>query len=78
MEINQFIQNFAEQLDETEASQLTLDTKFRDLEEWSSIIALSIMLMAGEKYDVIITAEEMENAETIRNLYDIVSSRLNG
>lgn len=78
MDEKEFIQNFADQFDDTDASQLTLDTKFRDLEEWSSIIALSVMAMCDEEYNVILSANEMENANQISDIYNIVKSRING
>lgn len=76
MDEKQFIQNFADQFDETDASELTLDTKFRDIDEWSSIIALSVMAMCAEEYDVILSANEMENANQISDIYNIVKSRI--
>ena len=48
----QFIQNFADQFDD-EPEGLTLETRFRDIDGWSSIIALSEMAMCDEEYDVI-------------------------
>lgn len=75
MDEKQFIQNFADQFDDTEASELTLDTMFRDIDEWSSIIALSVMAMCAEEYDVILSANEMENANRISDIYNIVSKR---
>lgn len=76
MDEKQFIQNFADQFDEIEASELTLDTKFRDIDEWSSIIALSVMAMCAEEYGVILSANEMENANQISDIYNIVKSRI--
>lgn len=76
MDEKKFIQNFADQFDETDASELTLDTKFRDIDEWSSIIALSVMAMCAEEYDVILSANEMENANQISDIYNIVKSRI--
>lgn len=76
MDEKKFIQNFANQFDETDASELTLDTKFRDIDEWSSIIALSVMAMCAEEYDVILSANEMENANQISDIYNIVKSRI--
>ena len=75
MEINEFIANFAEQFDDTDASVFTPETKFRELEEWSSLIALSVMSMIDDEYDVQLTANEMRNAQTIQDLFNIVSSR---
>lgn len=43
MEIKEFIQNFADQFDDTDASVFTSETKFKELEEWSSLTALSVM-----------------------------------
>ena len=76
MDMKEFIANFADQFDDTEVSVLTPETIFRDLDEWSSMIALSVMAMIDEEYDVQIKADEMRNAQTIQQLYDVVSSKL--
>ena len=72
-----FIQNFAEQFDD-EPEGLTLETKFRDIEDWSSIIALSVMAMCDEEYEVILSANEMESANQISDIYKIVCERYQG
>lgn len=76
MKIEEFIQCFAEQFDETEECIFNPETKFRDLEEWSSLIALSVMAMVDEEYDVQLKADEMRNANTIKELFDVVNSHL--
>ena len=76
MFINEFIRNFAEQFEETEASEFSPETEFRDNEEWSSLLALSIMAMVDEEYDVQLSANEMRQANTIQELFDIVNSHL--
>ena len=76
MEIKEFISNFAEQFDETEASVFTPETKFHKIEEWSSFLALAIMAMIKSEYDVAITADEMRNANTIQELFDTVKKYL--
>ena len=73
----QFLQNFADQFDE-EPEGLTLETKFRDIDGWSSIIALSEMAMCDEEYDVILSANEMESANQISDIYKIVCERYQG
>lgn len=77
MEIKGFIENFAEQFEDTDASVFTADTKYRDLDEWSSLIALSILAMVDEEYDVQLKGEEMRATNTIQELYDLVASKLN-
>ncbi len=76
MEPKDFIQNFAAQFDETDPGLLELDTKFRELDEWSSLIALTVMAMVDEEYGVKLKGEEMRAAQTVRDLFDIVKSRI--
>ena len=76
MEIKSFIENFAEQFEDTDASVFSADTKYRELDEWSSLMALSILAMVDEEYDVQLKGEEMRATNTIQELYDLVTSKL--
>lgn len=76
MELKEFIEHFAEQFEETDASAFAAETKFRDLEEWSSLIALSIIAMADEEYDVTLKGDDIRSAETIEDLFNIVKAKL--
>lgn len=75
MELNDFIQKFAEQFDETDASEFTAETEFKALDEWSSLMALTIISMVVEEYDVAIKGDDVRNAETIEDLFKIVKER---
>lgn len=75
MELQEFVQNFANQFDGTDADMFTPSTKFRDLEEWSSLIGLSIILMVDEEYGITIGADDMKMAQTIEELYNVVKSK---
>lgn len=72
MEIHDFIENFSNQFEDTDTSTFSGDTKFRELDEWSSLIALSIIAMIDEEYDVQLKAEEMRKTRTIQELFDLV------
>ena len=76
MEIDKFIQHFAAQFEETDASKFSKDTKFKELEEWSSLIALSIIGMVDEEYDAKVKGDDIRNSQTINDLYEIVKSRI--
>ncbi len=76
MELNEFVANFAEQFDETDASAFTAETVFRDLDEYSSLIALSIIAMIDEEYGVALTGNEMKSAVTIQDLFDTVQAKV--
>lgn len=75
MEINEFIANFAEQFDETDASVFTPETKFKELEEWSSLIALSVIAMVDEEYDVTLKGDDIRAAQTIEDLFNTVKAK---
>lgn len=74
MELNEFIANFADQFDETDASEITAATEFKDLEEWSSLVALSVIAMVDEEYDVTIKGDEIRNSNTVEDLFNAVKS----
>lgn len=76
MELNDFIVKFAEQFDETDASAFSPETVFHELEEFSSLIALSIIAMVDEEYDVTLKGDDMRSAVTIEDLFNIVNSKL--
>lgn len=76
MEIKDFVQNFADQFDDTELEVFTPETNYRELEEWSSLIALSVLAMIDEEYDVQLKGEEMRATKTIQELFDLVASKL--
>lgn len=76
MELKDFIVNFAEQFDETDAEAFTTETKFRELEEWSSLIALSVIAMVDDEYDVQLRGDDMRSAVTIGDLFNVVKSRV--
>ena len=76
MELNEFVAHFAEQFEETDASVFTPETVFHELDEYSSLIALSIIAMVDEEYDVTIKGNDMRAAVTIEDLYNIVKSKM--
>ena len=74
MEIKEFIENFANQFDDTDVSVFSAETRFRELDEWSSLLALSVLAMVDEEYDVQLKADQMRKATTVQELFDIVKS----
>ena len=75
MELDDFISKVAEQYEETDASQITASTKFQELEEYSSLVALSIIAMIDEEYDVTIKGNDLRSASTIEDLFNTVKSK---
>lgn len=75
MEINEFIENFAEQFEDTDASEIKAETVFKELDEWSSLIALSVIAMVDEEYDVTLKGDDIRNSATVEDLFNVVKSR---
>ena len=76
MELKEFIQNFANQFDDTDISEFQAETVFKELDEWSSLIALSIIAMVDEEYDVKLKGNDIKDSSTIEDLYNLVKSRI--
>lgn len=76
MELKDFIANFADQFDDTDASEIQAGTEFRNLDEWSSLIALSVIAMVDEEYDVTLKGDDVRAAVTVEDLYNIVKSKM--
>lgn len=75
MELNEFVTNFADQFDETDPAEINAGTNFRDLEEWSSLVGLSVIAMIDEEYDVTLRGDDMRKANTVEELFEIVKSK---
>lgn len=76
MDIKEFVAHFAEQFDETDASVFTPETEFRELEEWSSLLALSVIAMVDAEYDVALKGDDVNSSITIEDLYKKVIEKL--
>lgn len=76
MELKEFVEKFAEQFDETDASDITASTVFHDLDEWSSLIGLSVIAMVDEEFDVALKGDDVRNAVTVEDLYNNVVAKL--
>lgn len=72
MELNKFIENLAAQFDDTDASEITATTEFKTLDEWSSLIALSVIAMVDEEYDVTLKGDDIRNSKTVEDLFNYV------
>lgn len=69
MDIQKFIASFTEQLDDAPDAPLTAETKFRELSEWSSLLALSIIALADEEYGVTLKGSDIIDAQTLGDIF---------
>ena len=76
MNLDQFIENFAGLFDETSPDTINARTSFKELDEWSSLLALSVIAMVDEEYDVEFRGDDIRGSKTVEDLYNIVTARI--
>lgn len=75
MEFEKFVKDFANQLDETDPETVSAETAYKDLEEWSSLIAFAVIAMVKVEYDKTVTGAELRHCETVKDLFDLVAAK---
>lgn len=75
MNLEEFIENFAAEFDETPAEAFTPNTEFKTLEEWNSLTALSVISMIDDQYDKTITGADLRGSKTLEDLFNLVSAK---
>lgn len=71
MNVQEFIEKFAEAID-VEASELTADTEFRNLDEWDSVAYISVIAMMDEEYDIQIEMSQFKQLKTLGAIADYI------
>jgi acyl carrier protein len=75
MNLNEFVEKFADQFEETEKELISAETDFKSLDEWSSLVALTIIAMVDEEYDVPLKGADIRDSVTIKDLYDRIAKQ---
>ena len=76
MTLNEFVLLFAEQFDDTDPANITPETYFRELEEWSSLTGLAVMNIIAKRCNVKISSEELKSCEMVEDVFQFVQSKL--
>ena len=75
MELNNFVKKFADQFDDTDPSEIKADTKFRELEEWGSLIGMGVIALSKTEYGKTITGKELRQCETVEDVFNLIASK---
>ena len=75
MELKEFIENFADQFDDTDASEIQADTEFHELDEWGSLTGMGVIAMVKTTYGKTITGKEIRECVTVEDLFNLVASK---
>ena len=75
MNIDEFTARFAELFDDTPASEITPSTAFHDLDEYSSLISLTLIAMVDDEYGVTLSGNDIRSATTVEDLFNTVKGK---
>lgn len=71
----QFLESITDAFD-LRVSNLTLDSPFRQLKEWDSMVSVSIVAAAYANYDVQVSGDDLLSCKTLDDLKHLIESRL--
>lgn len=75
MELKEFVENFANQFDDTDPDEIQAETNFHDLEEWSSLTGMSVIALAKTAYGKTITGKELRECVTVEDVFNLIASK---
>lgn len=75
MELNEFVKLFADQFDDTDPSVITAHTIFHDLDEWSSLTALSVLNMVEKKCATSLSFDDLHRAIKVVDIYNTIQNK---
>ncbi len=75
MEINEFLVKVKEVFEDTDVQLITPKSIFRDLDEWDSLTALSLIAMTDQEYSVKLTGDDINISNTLQDIFEIIKAK---
>lgn len=75
MELEKFVADFANQFDDTDPSEITAETDYKNLDEWGSLIAFSVIAMVKVQYGKTVTGAEIRHCNTVEDLFILINAK---
>ena len=76
MDLDTFIKNFEEAVEDVEVGTLTAQTRFKDLKSWDSLAILTVTDTIDMEYGVVPRKPDFESTDTLVELFELVQTRL--
>ena len=74
MNLQDFIGKFAEAIEVEEVDNLTGETEFRELDEWSSLSVMLLIAFYDEEFEKEIGDKDIKTCTTIEELYKLATA----
>ena len=75
MDLKEFVEKFAEQFEDTDPSEITAATNYRDLDEWSSLMGMVIIAFVKTELGKTVTGDELKACVSVEQLYNLIDSK---
>lgn len=75
-DLDLFVCHMSEQFLDTDPQLFEPETKFKELDEWSSLMALAVIAMVDDTYHVRLKGADIRESVTIEDLYKKVKALL--
>jgi acyl carrier protein len=71
MKLEEFVKLIAGEFDETPIELFSTETRFKELEEYDSLAALSIISVIDEEMEVQVTGADLNKVTTLEELFNL-------
>ena len=71
----EFLEKFVEQFEETDPATINIETKFREIDEWSSMMALVLIAMVDDECGVTLTGDDIRASNTVGDIYYCITAK---
>lgn len=75
MELNEFIEKFAEQFEDTDSSEITATTNYKELDEWSSLTGMMVIAFVKTDMNKTVTGDDLKACNNVEQLYNLIMSK---
>ena len=75
MTLDEFVKAFAAEFDDTPEENFKAETVYKELDEWGSLIALSIISMVDDEMDKRLTGADLRKCSTIEELFNLIETK---
>ena len=70
-----FLESIQSIFDETPKEQILLNTKFKELDEWDSLLILGLIVFVEDNYSYLLTATQIEKANTLNDILILINHK---
>ena len=75
MELKEFVEKFIEQFEDTDPSEISAETNYRDLDEWSSLMGMVIIAFVKTEMGKTVTGDELKSCKSVEDLYNHIMAK---